>query len=586
MQVSSLQQGARIFTMFLVLALVACGGGASNAGGGNGTGSNSTIASVSASCSPSSINVNQTSKCSSTVTGSGNFNSAVTWSVDSGSIDQSGNYTAPGTPTTATVKAISSQDSTKSDTANIAVTATGPALASVTLKPTNVVSGNSSTGTVRSSTAAPNGGISVILSNTDSSVASVPASVTIQAGSTSAQFTVVSANVSTAQVVTITASAGTTVNATLTVNPAGTVNWSGGPGPTIPITNQCFVGDFNGDGRADLACYTGSSGSWNVALSTGKGWQSEFWNSGPSPVVYPIFADCFVGDFNGDGRSDIACYTNNGTAWDVALSIGSGWQNSMWSGGPQPIVPISTQCFPGDLNGDHKTDIACWTESSDVYSVALSTGTGWISQLWTGGPYGPVGFFSVSECIIADFLGFGLVDIACGDQLNGWQVSVSLGNTFGPFPNTSGAPSLSTTAPGQCLPGDFNGDSKYELACYTSNAAWDVALPTGTGWNTQVWSNGPLIALPVTNQCFAADFNGDRKTDLACYSGGSGIWGVSISTGTGWNSSLWNGGAAPGLPVTNYCFVGDFNGDGNADVACYTGTAGVWAVALSAGDGW
>src|SRR5260370_31758993 len=80
-----------------------------------------TITSVTVSCAPSQVQVNQTSKCTAAVTGTGSFDTSVTWSADNGTIDQSGNYTAPSSPTTATVKATSKQDSTKSGTAAISV---------------------------------------------------------------------------------------------------------------------------------------------------------------------------------------------------------------------------------------------------------------------------------------------------------------------------------------------------------------------------------------------------------------------------------------------------------------------------------
>jgi hypothetical protein len=40
----------------------------------------------------------------------------------------------------------------------------------------------------------------------------------------------------------------------------------------VPVSGRCFTGDFNGDGKTDLACYSGSNGAWNVALSSGSGW--------------------------------------------------------------------------------------------------------------------------------------------------------------------------------------------------------------------------------------------------------------------------------------------------------------------------
>src|SRR5207247_2022492 len=62
-------------------------------------------------------------------------------------------------------------------------------LSSVTLNPTSVVGGNPSTGTVTLTAPAPAGGAVVTLASTGA-VASVPASVTVPAGATSATFTI------------------------------------------------------------------------------------------------------------------------------------------------------------------------------------------------------------------------------------------------------------------------------------------------------------------------------------------------------------------------------------------------------------
>ncbi|GIV04439.1 MAG: hypothetical protein KatS3mg016_0014 [Fimbriimonadales bacterium] len=97
---------------------------------------------------------------------------------------------------------------------------TQPSLNTLSLNPTSVVGGNSSTGTVTLTAAAPSGGFVVNLSSSNPSVASVPSSVTVPAGATSANFTVSTAAVSTSTSVTITASAGgVSRTATLTVNP-------------------------------------------------------------------------------------------------------------------------------------------------------------------------------------------------------------------------------------------------------------------------------------------------------------------------------------------------------------------------------
>jgi hypothetical protein len=489
-----------LFPLILCLGLSACGGG--NSSSGNGGQTQPTIASVSASCSPSSIQANHTSKCSSTVTGAGNFSSAVTWSVDSGSIDQGGNYTAPASATTATVKATSSQDSTKFGTASIGVT---------------------------------------------------PATVT----------------------------------------------WSGGPNPNIPVTGQCFSGDFNGDKKTDLACYTGNSGVWSVALSTGSGWQLQLWNDGPGPAL-PVTDQCFAADFNGDGKTDLACYTGNSGSWNVALSTGSGWQSEFWNGGPLlvdewNVVPVWGQCFAADFNGDGKTDLACSDGVDGVWSVSLATGTGWNTEFWSGGPVVPLPM--TQQCLSGDLNGDGKADLVCWTGETGaWGVGISTGSGWqgaiwsgGPAPVDEWN---MIPVKNQCFAADLTGDKKTDVVCSNGiNGIWNVGLSTGSGWNTEFWSGGPVVPLPMTQQCLDGDLNGDGKADLVCWTGETGAWGIGISTGSGWQGAIWSGGPVPVdewnvTPVPGQCFTGDFNGDGLTDVACYSGSGGNWNVALSSGIGW
>ena len=97
---------------------------------------------------------------------------------------------------------------------------TGGAVSSVGVSPTTVLGGVSSQGTVTLSAAAPTGGAVVTLTSSNTVVATVPASITISAGSTTGTFSVATTGVSAATNVTITASyGGATQTATLTVSP-------------------------------------------------------------------------------------------------------------------------------------------------------------------------------------------------------------------------------------------------------------------------------------------------------------------------------------------------------------------------------
>lgn len=135
MATRSMQQRVLVVAVALLqLYLSACGGG-----GGSGSPSPlaPTITSVTLSCSPSTVQTNQTSQCSATVYGTGNFDSSVSWSVNDvptgnstvGTISSSGLYSAPNrvpSPQTVTVKAVSRADSTKSATSSVTIWRTIP----------------------------------------------------------------------------------------------------------------------------------------------------------------------------------------------------------------------------------------------------------------------------------------------------------------------------------------------------------------------------------------------------------------------------------------------------------------------------
>jgi hypothetical protein len=86
----------------------------------------STITSVTSTCTPTSTSTGGTSTCTAQVQGTGSFNPAVTWSTSAGSISSTGIFTAPSTPVTATIKATSVQDPTKTGPSTVQVTSTPP----------------------------------------------------------------------------------------------------------------------------------------------------------------------------------------------------------------------------------------------------------------------------------------------------------------------------------------------------------------------------------------------------------------------------------------------------------------------------
>ena len=123
--------------------------------------------------------------------------------------------------TTSTSVSISASYANSTSTGSLTITPAAATLSSVTLSPRSVRGGSSSTGTVTLNGPAPGGGALVTISSSNTSVATVPAIVTVASGATTATFSVTSAPVAADTSVAISATYGTiTKAATLTVTAA------------------------------------------------------------------------------------------------------------------------------------------------------------------------------------------------------------------------------------------------------------------------------------------------------------------------------------------------------------------------------
>jgi len=172
-------------------------------------------------------------------------------------------------------------------------------LSALTLSPSSVTGGNSSQGTVTLTAAAPSGGAVVALSSGNTNAATVPASVTVPAGATSASFAVTTRAVTASTAVGITASYnGVARAATLTVNPASAPP----PPPPPPQTDTVAVqiAEYASDKRelrveatstnssAVLRCYVSSTGALIGTLTNDGGgrYRGQFsWPSNPQSIT-------------------------------------------------------------------------------------------------------------------------------------------------------------------------------------------------------------------------------------------------------------------------------------------------------------
>ncbi len=245
----------------------------------------------------------------------------------------------------------------------------------------------------------------------------------------------------------------------------------------------CRMGDVNGDGRADAIIFERNHedpvlhGDVYVQLSNGlsfgakQKWHDNFCTDA---------AWCLIGDFNGDGRADIFSFVKRSRGYafspvDVALSTGTRFGTA--SQKHDFFCWADAICDIGDFNGDGKADIASFFRNSpseswrgDVW-VALSNGSTYgPSQLWRDA-------FCVNQetCAVGnvaggfadnkdDIIAFVHSDSGSGGTTSRVKIAPSTGYSFGAVTTQLGG--FCFFKGSMCMAGNFNGSDKEDLVSF------------------------------------------------------------------------------------------------------------------------
>ncbi|WP_169973930.1 FG-GAP repeat domain-containing protein [Tautonia rosea] len=345
----------------------------------------------------------------------------------------------------------------------------------------------------------------------------------------------------------------------------------------LPDPNR-LIGDYDGDGVADLALYRYNPASgaavFHLRLSNNDN-PSVSTVSIPnvSPNVIPI-----AGDFDGDGKTDVAVVdpfarlfnspSPNATEWIIRLSTTDQLRRVPF-GGPGSL----DRPAPADFDGDGRTDIATFRANSDLVPGAAQ----WFILPSLSNSAFSVVFGAPGGTDLPapdDYDGDGRADIVTfrpvrtpQDVSNGvpnaaqWFILPSVSNDL-TFSERRGAFGILFGASGnadQPSPADFNGDGRAEIVGFRSNsdlnpgsADWFIlqSSPPSPGF-----SNGIGRTFGVANEIAAvADYTGDGTPDLTVFNRSTGVWTIRSGTDGPTQSITFNHPLGQAVPVLSPLF--------------------------------
>ncbi len=310
----------------------------------------------------------------------------------------------------------------------------------------------------------------------------------------------------------------TTVTGSLIPTFSAKQDFATGSGPV-----SVAIGDFNGDGKLDLAV-ANQSGTVSILLgTTATGAASPTFAAKVDLATGPNATSMAIADFNGDGKPDLAV-THQGPGESVSILLNTTAANAATPSFSAKVEfdvgPVPFSVAVGDLNRDGKPDVVVATVGGfRPVSVLINlTATDAVTPSFAAKDEVLIGENS-QAVTVGDVNGDGIPDLVIADA-NPVGALVMLNTTAMGAATTSYAPAAvfaSGIGPSSIVIGDLNGDGTSDLAVASRSATVGVLLgTTATGALTPSFL--PRIEFSTgfePTSIAMGDFNGDGKPDLA-----------------------------------------------------------------------